>query len=130
MFSHSYAFEDYTSSANVSEPSRFLNVSLEFLDTIVGSLEKLSQGHDEILISIMLELFHLLWSVMLQLCNKNQEQGVFPKSLQKQNHPYFQGRGQENNKITTVRFLFFVLSANFWKKVAFNYKSTGMKVRY
>ena len=39
-------------SANVHKPFRFSTVSLESLETIVGSLKNLSPGHDEIPISI------------------------------------------------------------------------------
>ena len=69
------------SSANVVEPFRFLTVSLESLEAIVRSLKKSSPGHDEIPISILKQLFHLLGSVMLKNFNKNLEQGIFPDSL-------------------------------------------------
>ena len=58
------------SSANASEPFRFSTVSLDFLEAIVGSLKKSSPGHDEIPISILKELLHLLGPVMLKICNK------------------------------------------------------------
>ena len=52
-FSDSSAFEDYISSAEASEPFKFLTVSLESLETIVGSLKNSSPGHDEIPCSLV-----------------------------------------------------------------------------
>ena len=39
IFSGRSAFEDYMSVANVGEPVKFLTVSLESFETIVGSLK-------------------------------------------------------------------------------------------
>ena len=47
-FSDSSDFEGYMSSANVGMCYKFLKVSLESLETIVGSLKNLSPGHNEI----------------------------------------------------------------------------------
>ena len=52
-FSDSSACENYMSSANVGELFKFLTVSLETLDAIVGSLKNSSTGHEEIPISIV-----------------------------------------------------------------------------
>ena len=82
-FSDSSAFENYMSSANVGEPFKFSTVSLESLEAVVGSLKNSSPGHDEIPSSILKEFFHLLGPVMLKICNKSLEQGIFPDSLKK-----------------------------------------------
>ena len=68
------------SSANVGEHFKFSTVGLESLEAIVGSLKNSSSGHDEIPISIIKEYFHLLGPVMLKICNKILEQGIFPDS--------------------------------------------------
>ena len=62
---------------------RFTTVSLEPLKVIVGSLKNSSPGHDEIPNSILKKFFHLLCPVMLKICNKSLEQGIFPDSLKK-----------------------------------------------
>ena len=92
--SDSSALGDYMSSASGSEPFKFSTVSLETLESIVGSLKKSSPGHDGILISIGKDFFQLLGPVMLKICNKSLELGIFPDSLRncKTIH-VFQGRG-------------------------------------
>ena len=67
-------------SANVDEPFQFSTVSLDSLETIVGSLKNSLPGRNEIPISIIKELSHLLGPVMLQICNKSLDQGIFPDS--------------------------------------------------
>ena len=52
------------SSANAGEPFRFSTVRLESLETIVGSLNNSSPGHDEIPFSILKDFFHLLDPVL------------------------------------------------------------------
>ena len=71
------------SSAKAGELYKFSTVSLEKLETIVGSLKISAPGHDEIPISILKELFYLLCPIMLKICYKSLEQGIFPESLKK-----------------------------------------------
>ena len=82
-FADSSTFENYMSSANVSEPFKFSTVSLESLKAIVGWLKKSSPGYDEIPNSILKQFFLLLDLVMLKICNKSLDQGIFPDSLKK-----------------------------------------------
>ena len=77
---------------------RFQTVDLESFQTIVGSLINSSPGHNEIHISILKENFHFPGPGMLQICNKSQEQGIFPNSVKKNIFPIFNAGGQEKSK--------------------------------
>ena len=79
----SSAFKNYMSSANVGEPFKLSTVSLDSLESLVGSLKNSPPGHDENPNWILKEFFHLLGTVMLKTCNKSLEQGIFPDSLKK-----------------------------------------------
>ena len=74
---------NYLSSANAVEPFKFSIVSLDSLEAIVGSLKSSSPGYDEIPVSILKGFFHFLGPVILKICNKSLEQGIFPESLKK-----------------------------------------------
>ena len=67
------------SSVNESAPFKLSTVSLESLETMVGSLNNSSPGHDEIPTSILKAFFYLLGPIMLQMGNKSLEQGIFPR---------------------------------------------------
>ena len=77
------SFDNYMSRDIVSEPFTFSIVSSESLETIVGSLKNSLPDHDEIPISILKEFLHLLCSVMMKICKKSLQQGIFPNSLKK-----------------------------------------------
>ena len=65
-FPDSYAIEDYSNSANIiSQPLRLSTVSLESLETIIGSLKISSPVHGQNPISNLKEFLNLLESVVL-----------------------------------------------------------------
>ena len=71
------------SSANARDHFIFLSVSLESLETIVCSLKNSSPRQTIFPVSILKELFRLLSSVLLKICNKSLEQRTFRSSLKK-----------------------------------------------
>ena len=78
----SLTFENYMSSAYISESYKFSTVKLESFEALAGSLKMLSPGHCENSNHNIKELIHLLGPFKLKICNKIFEQESIPaKSL-------------------------------------------------